>query len=41
MGFLRELQHGADCFELNADEVSAMEALDSGTRSYWDNSGVP
>ena len=28
-------------FELSADEVSAMEALDSGTRSYWDNSGVP
>ena len=28
-------------FELSVDEVSAMEALDSGTRSYWDNSGVP
>ena len=28
-------------FELSADEVSAMESLDSGTRSYWDNSGVP
>ena len=28
-------------FELSTDEVSAMEALDSGTRSYWDNSGVP
>jgi len=27
-------------FELDADDMTAMDALDTGTRSYWDNSEV-
>lgn len=28
-------------FELSDEEVATLDALDSGTRSYWDNSDVP
>ena len=28
-------------FELSSDEVAALDALDAGRRTYWDNSGVP
>ena len=28
-------------FELSKDECAALDALDAGKRSYWDNSQVP
>jgi 2,5-diketo-D-gluconate reductase A len=39
----RRIAENAQCFEfqLSEEEVAAMDALDTGTRSYWDNTDVP